>query len=148
MSLRSIFKLDSAGVWLKLWPVRRGMPRAKAEFSPRTLCPFSLMSWNTVLISDYLRHHKTTHIPIPEHLNSGLWSCNEFANVFRDYLFSWSAGVGSVFYQLIQATGTPNGRNVSPILLYHSGQFSSTARVHPYGFILSIMAACNSLLHR
>lgn len=48
--------------WLKLRSVSRGGLRMKARFSPRI--PFSLMSWNTVLISDYMWHHKTTHISI------------------------------------------------------------------------------------
>lgn len=110
MSLRSIFKLYSAGVPLKLRCVSRGRPRI--------LCPFSLEPWNTVLISDDMWHHKTTHDPKVHDLNSGSSSCNKFTTAFGDYLFSWSAGVGSVFYQLIQATGTPNGRNVFPRFYY------------------------------
>lgn len=58
--LRSIFTVCSKGTWLKLRSESRWSLRKKAEFSPRR--PFSLMSWNTVLISDYVWHnHRTTH---------------------------------------------------------------------------------------
>lgn len=66
--LRSIFKLFSAGVWLKLRSVSRGRLRVKAGFSPRTLCPFSLMSWNVKPIGDMLKSAQ-----IMRDVNSG-WS--------------------------------------------------------------------------
>lgn len=60
--LRSIPKLCWAGTLAIIWSVSRWGLRKKAWFSPRI--PFSLMSWNTVLISDYLRHHWTTLVSI------------------------------------------------------------------------------------
>lgn len=146
--LRSIFKLRSAGMWLKLWSMSRGKLRVKAGFSPRMLCPLSLVSWNTILIGDHMWHHKTTHISTLQDLNSGSSSCSKFAAAFNDDLFHLQHRCWICLYQLIQATGTPNGINVFPRFYYISGPFSSTAPVHPDGFVLSIMAACSPLPQR
>lgn len=122
--LRSILKLFSAGASLRLRSVSTGMLRAKAGFSPRLLCPFSLTSW-THSIDRWL--NATTHISALQDLNS----------LF--FIFSLAKHRCWIcVYQLIQAAGTPNGRNVcSPgFLLHHSGPFSSTAPVHPDVFVL------------
>lgn len=75
--LRSIFKLCSAGVKLKLRSKSRGRLRVKAWFGPRPLCPFSLMSWNITLIRVYMWH--------PHNAGCELW------------ILSCSTGVGSAF---------------------------------------------------
>ena len=128
--LRSILKLFSAGASVRLRSVSTRMLRVKAGLSPRMLCPFSLSSW--------------TH-SIDRWLNSALCDHTHFSPTGPElaafFFFFFSLAKHRCWicvYQLIQATGNPNGRNVcSPgFLLHHSGPFSSTAPVHPDVFVL------------
>lgn len=59
-----------------------------------------------------------THVSKLRDLNPGLSSCRKFATAFKDNLSHLQDRCWMCLNQLIQATGTPNGRNVFPCFYY------------------------------
>lgn len=96
VSLRSIFTLYSAGVWLRLRSASRGRLRVKAGFSPRTLCPFSLASWKTSYWSVITCDTRSPHTH-SRTVGCELWMVRLQEQLLKIILFTCSTGVGSAF---------------------------------------------------
>lgn len=113
----------------------------RVSFQPHVL-KHSIDQWVHVTPHDHTQLHAA---------GSELWivELQQICNGFQRWSFSLAAQVLDLSLAADPSHKNPKWKKcVSSFLLHHSGPFSSTAPVHPDGFVLSIMAACSPLPQR